>query len=71
VGEEYYYFPPSGRLCYVLKTTRTDQSGTCHKLFARAYGGKGDKDINVHNEHTVTKLKMVSLYDFMLDPFKN
>jgi hypothetical protein len=42
-----------------------------YKLFARAYGGKGDKDINVHNEHTVTKLKMVSLYDFMLDPFKN
>jgi hypothetical protein len=40
-------------------------------LFARAYGGKGDKDINVHNPHTVTKLKMVSLYDFMLDPFKN
>jgi hypothetical protein len=30
-----------------------------------------DKDINVHNPHTVTKLKMVSLYDFMLDPFKN
>jgi hypothetical protein len=27
--------------------------------------------INVHNEHMVTKLKMVSLYNFMLDPFKN
>jgi hypothetical protein len=34
------------------------------------YGGKGDEDINVHNEHTATKLKMVSLYDLMLDPFK-
>jgi hypothetical protein len=35
------------------------------------YGGKGDEDINVHNEHTVTKLRMVSLYDLMLDPFKH
>jgi hypothetical protein len=35
------------------------------------YGGKGDEDINVHNEHTATKLKMVSLYDLMLDPFKD
>jgi hypothetical protein len=42
-----------------------------YKLFARTYGGKGDKDINVHNPHTVTKLKMVPLYDFMLDPFKH
>jgi hypothetical protein len=42
-----------------------------NKLFARTYGGKGDKDIGVHNPHTVTKLKMVSLYDFMLDPFKH
>jgi hypothetical protein len=25
----------------------------------------------VHNQHTVTKLKMVSLYDFMLEPFKH
>jgi hypothetical protein len=41
-----------------------------YKLFARVYGGKGDEDINVHNEHTATKLKMVSLYNSMLDPFK-
>jgi hypothetical protein len=34
------------------------------------YGGKGDEDINIHNEHTATKLKMVSMYDLMLDPFK-
>jgi hypothetical protein len=27
VRQEYYYFPPSGRLRYVLKTTRTDPSG--------------------------------------------
>jgi hypothetical protein len=32
-----------------------------YKLFAIVYGGKGDEDINVHNEHTATKLKMVSL----------
>ena len=42
-----------------------------YKLFARTYGGKTDEDMNKRNEHTVTKLKMVSLYDFMLDPFKN
>jgi hypothetical protein len=41
-----------------------------YKLFARVYGGKGNEDINIHNELTATKLKMVSLYDFMLDPFK-
>jgi hypothetical protein len=41
-----------------------------YKLFARVYGGKGDEDINIYNEHTATKLKMVSLYDLMLDPFK-
>ena len=37
-----------------------------YKLFARTYGGKTDEDMNKRNEHTVTKLKMVSLYDFML-----
>jgi hypothetical protein len=42
-----------------------------YKLFARVYGGKGDEDINVHNEHTATKLKMVSLYNLMLHPFKH
>jgi hypothetical protein len=42
-----------------------------YKLFARVYGGKYDKDIDRHNKNTVTKLKMVSLYDFMLDPFKH
>jgi hypothetical protein len=42
-----------------------------YKLFARVHGGKGDEDINVHNEHTATKLKMVSLYDLMLHPFKH
>jgi hypothetical protein len=35
------------------------------------YGGKSDEDINVHNPHTVAKLKMVSLYDLMLDQFKH
>jgi hypothetical protein len=35
------------------------------------YGGKYDEDIDRHNINTVTKLKMVSLYDFMLDPFKH
>ena len=49
----------------------TDGPLSTYKLFARTYGGKTDQDINRHNEHTVTKLKMVSLYDFMLDPFKN
>jgi hypothetical protein len=35
-------------------------------------GGKSDdEDINTHNEHTATKLKMVSLYDLMLHPFKH
>ena len=42
-----------------------------YKLFARVYGGRYDEDIDKHNKHTVTKLKMVSLYDFMLDPFKH
>jgi hypothetical protein len=42
-----------------------------YKLFARVYGGKYDWDIDRHIKNTVTKLKMVSLYDFMLDPFKN
>jgi hypothetical protein len=42
-----------------------------YKLFARVYGGKSDEDINVHNEHTATKLKMVSLYNLMLHPFKH
>jgi hypothetical protein len=41
------------------------------KLFARVYGGKSDQDINVHNEHTATKLKVVSLYNLMLHPFKH
>jgi hypothetical protein len=42
-----------------------------YKLSARVYGGKSDEDINVHNEHTATKLKMVSLYNLMLHPFKH
>jgi hypothetical protein len=42
-----------------------------YKLFARVYGGKSDQDINVHNEHTATKLKIVSLYNLMLHPFKH
>jgi hypothetical protein len=44
---------------------------TYYKLFVRVYGGKSDEDINVHNEHTATKLKMVSLYNLMLHPFKH
>ena len=39
-------------------------------MFASVYGGKGNEDINVHNEHIATKVKIVSLYDLMLDPFK-
>jgi hypothetical protein len=42
-----------------------------YKLFARVYGGKSDDDIYVHNKNTVTKLKMVLLYDFMLESFKH
>jgi hypothetical protein len=42
-----------------------------NKLFARVYGAKYDEDIDRYNKNTVTKLKMVSLYDFMLDPFKH
>jgi hypothetical protein len=42
-----------------------------YKLFARVYGGKSDQDINKHNKNTVTKLRMVSLYDFMLELFKH
>jgi hypothetical protein len=34
-----------------------------YKLFARVYGGKSDEDINIHNPHTISKLKMVSLYN--------
>jgi hypothetical protein len=35
------------------------------------YGSKINEDFNVHNEHTTTtKLKMVSLYDFMLASLK-
>ena len=42
-----------------------------YKLFARVYGGKkNDEDVDVWNEHTVTKLKMVSLYSVMLHPWK-
>ena len=37
----------------------------------RVYGGKSDEDINVHNQHTVTRLKMVSLCVFMLEAFKH
>jgi len=33
--------------------------------------GKDDQDTDVHILLTATKLKMVSLYDFMLDTFKN
>ena len=40
-------------------------------MSSRTYGGRSDEDINKHNEHTVTKLKLVSFYDFMLDPFKH
>ena len=49
----------------------TDGPLSTYKLFARTYGGKTDEDMNKRNEHTVTKLKMVSLYDFMLHPFKD
>ena len=42
-----------------------------YKLFARGYGGADDEDMNKHNPGTVTKLKMVSLYDLMLHPCKH
>jgi hypothetical protein len=42
-----------------------------YKFIARVYGGKGNEDINVHNEHTTTKLMMVSPYNFMLESFKH
>jgi hypothetical protein len=44
-----------------------------YKLFASVYGGKSDEDINinVHNEHTLIELKMVSLYNSMLELFKD
>ena len=42
-----------------------------YKLFARAYGGANDEDMDKHNPHTVKKLKMVSLYDLTLHPFKH
>ena len=29
-----------------------------YKSLARVHGGKFDKDINIYNEHKVTKLKM-------------
>ena len=35
-----------------------------------AYGGANDEDMDKHNPHTATKLKMISLYDLMLHPFK-
>jgi hypothetical protein len=41
-----------------------------YKLFARVYGGEGDDDINRRNQHTVTRLKTVLLFDFMLESFK-
>ena len=31
---------------------------------------EGDMYMNVHNPYTVTKYKMVLLYDIMLNPFK-
>ena len=40
-------------------------------MYARVFGGKTDQDINIHSRHTVTKQKMVSLYDLMLDPYKH
>ena len=38
-----------------------------YKLFARVYGGKNDEDVDVRYDHTATKLKMVSLYNVMLN----
>ena len=38
-----------------------------YKLFARVYGGKYDEDVDVRYDHTATKLKMVSLYNVMLN----
>jgi hypothetical protein len=60
---------PTGATLHTVCVTEGPLS--TYKLFARVYGGKSDKDINVHNPHTVTRLKMVSLYGLMLDPFKH
>jgi hypothetical protein len=60
----------TGATLHSVCTTNNGPLST-YKLFARVYGGKGNEDINMHNEHTATKLKMVSLYDLMLDPFKH
>ena len=40
-------------------------------MYVRVYGGKANQDINLRKCHTVTKLKMISLYDFMPKSFKH
>ena len=42
-----------------------------YKLFAWTYVGSDYQDMDVHYPHTATKLKMISLYDLMLHPFKH
>jgi hypothetical protein len=42
-----------------------------YKLFARVYGGKNDSDLLVRHQNTLTLLKFVSLYNIMLNSFKN
>ena len=54
----------TGATLHTVCVTHGDLS--TYKLFARVYGGRYDQDIDKHNKNTVTKLKMVSLYDFML-----
>ncbi|KAL7525224.1 hypothetical protein ACHAWF_001263 [Thalassiosira exigua] len=48
----------------------TDGDLSTYKLFARAYGGKTDGDLNHVHENTATMQKWVNLYDIMLDSFK-
>ncbi|OEU21319.1 hypothetical protein FRACYDRAFT_234945 [Fragilariopsis cylindrus CCMP1102] len=60
---------PSTTAIHQLKHGRLEDG--YKKLFARVYGGKYNQDIDKHNKHTVTKQKVVSLYDLMLDPYKH
>jgi hypothetical protein len=50
VGYEYYYFPPSVRLRYNLKTTHTDPFGTRHKYIIWAVNWRSDRIREVQME---------------------
>eukprot|EP00957_Ditylum_brightwellii_P049107 3726009-Ditylum_brightwellii.AAC.1 len=50
-------------LCVTYGPLATD------KLWARAYGGKLDGDLDHINDNTFTTQKWLNLYIIMLDPF--